>query len=417
MKKLIIPILTVVGVALPELLFGAPAPAVETPTPRDPATIWNRAELYKTPKTENWQSPFKGEVTPIWIEGVPYRGKPTRCFAFYGIPEGASKEKKVPGIVLVHGGLGTAYPEWVRLWVRRGYAAVAVDNCGSLPIQTGPREWMDNPDGGPHGWGGLDQLDEPIKDQWTYHAVAVSMLSHSFLRSLDCVDTSSIGVTGISWGGFLTCILAAADDRFAYAVPVYGCGYNHVPGGFEHKRPNAARWGAQWDPSVFLPYAKCPILWVDGTNDFAFPLWGVLFSSQLARGPQAFCTRLRMAHGHGAVGEAPAEILAFADHYARGGADIVRILSSAVKDGVMTVRFAPNGRTVVRAELLYSEESASVQRAKRNWKTRPVDRFDAKGEASVRLPDTVNEALVNLITDEGLVFSSPYYSAPGFPIN
>jgi len=29
-------------------------------------------------------------------------------------------------------------------------------------------------------------------------------------------------VTGISWGGYLTCIVAGIDDRLKAAVPVYG---------------------------------------------------------------------------------------------------------------------------------------------------------------------------------------------------
>jgi hypothetical protein len=35
--------------------------------------------------------------------------------------------RKVPGIVLLHGGGGTAFESWVKLWVDRGYAAIAID--------------------------------------------------------------------------------------------------------------------------------------------------------------------------------------------------------------------------------------------------------------------------------------------------
>ena len=30
--------------------------------------------------------------------------------------------------------------------------------------------------------------------------------------------------TGVSWGGYLTCIASSLDPRFAFAAPVYGCG-------------------------------------------------------------------------------------------------------------------------------------------------------------------------------------------------
>jgi dipeptidyl aminopeptidase/acylaminoacyl peptidase len=57
---------------------------------------------------------------------------------------------------------------------------------------------------GPTGWGGFSQIDEPIKDQWPYHAVSAVILSHNFLRSLPQIDKKKIGITGISWGGYLS---------------------------------------------------------------------------------------------------------------------------------------------------------------------------------------------------------------------
>jgi hypothetical protein len=75
-------------------------------------------------------------VQAIFYDGIPYRGKPTQVFAYYGLPtkEGLSKEGEVlsndgsseprgkfPGVVLIHGGGGTAFAEWVRLWNRRGW--------------------------------------------------------------------------------------------------------------------------------------------------------------------------------------------------------------------------------------------------------------------------------------------------------
>ena len=61
------------------------------------------------------------------------------------------------------------------------------------------------------------------KDLWTYHAVAAIIRSNSILRGLSGVDPARVGITGISWGGYLTCIAAGVDPRFACAIPVYGC--------------------------------------------------------------------------------------------------------------------------------------------------------------------------------------------------
>ena len=69
---------------------------------------WDLERLSKPPAARVWPKVFDSEVTPIMIEGEPYQGRPTWCFAYYGVPESATPVNKVPAIVLVHGGLGTA---------------------------------------------------------------------------------------------------------------------------------------------------------------------------------------------------------------------------------------------------------------------------------------------------------------------
>ena len=71
------------------------------------------------------------------IRGPSYKGKPTRVFAYYASPvtlgvKGAAK-KHFPGVVLIHGGGGTAFKEWAELWAQRGYAAIAMDLAGCGP--------------------------------------------------------------------------------------------------------------------------------------------------------------------------------------------------------------------------------------------------------------------------------------------
>lgn len=379
------------------------------PPPRNPADVWDLERLKKPPRVREYPHEFRSEVTPLFLEGEPFRGRETWCFAFFGVPDGASPDNPAPGIVLVHGGSGTAYPEWVRRWVRRGYAAVCVDTCGALPIRTADGAWLANPEGGPRGWGRVDAADDPERDQWPYHAVAAAIRSHSFLRNLPNVDARAIGVTGVSWGGFLTCILAAADDRLRFAAPVYGCGFNHEPGGLTADQPLSAKWASLWDPCVFLPLAKCPMLWVDGTNDFAFSLDRVRRSAALAPVPHAFSTHLRMAHGHGEPGEGPREILAFADHFARGRRDIVRVGESRVEGGRVSTSFEAAGRTIARAELMWTADGVDVRWNERRWETRILKNLDsASGSVSADLPTDAFAWILNLVTDDGLVFSTPY---------
>jgi dienelactone hydrolase len=189
------------------------------------ATPWDFAMLSRAPNVHEAETKEPG-VRALYFESVHWRGKPTRVFAYYGAPAG----KKLPAMVLIHGGGGTAFAEWVRLWNKRGYAAIAVDTCGNVPDRVqDDKPWSPSKKhhelGGPEGWGGFAQIDEPIADQWTYHAVAAAILAHSLIRSFPEVDPKRIGVTGISWGGYLTDIVSGVDPRFRFAVPVYGCGF------------------------------------------------------------------------------------------------------------------------------------------------------------------------------------------------
>jgi cephalosporin-C deacetylase-like acetyl esterase len=184
---------------------------------------WNLDALSQPPAYTPAEGFIEPGVSAIYYDGPAYQGKPTKVFAWYGLPKLAAGEK-APAMVLVHGGGGTAFAEWVRLWTSRGYAAIAMDTCGGLP-RGGNGKWEPNPNGGPHGWGAFDKANDPVTDQWPYHAIADVILAHSLIRSFPEVDPERIGVTGISWGGYLTCIAAGVDPRFKFAAPVYGCGF------------------------------------------------------------------------------------------------------------------------------------------------------------------------------------------------
>ncbi|HTW94477.1 MAG TPA: acetylxylan esterase, partial [Tepidisphaeraceae bacterium] len=259
----------------------------------------------------------------IFFDSVPWHGKPTRVFAWIGYPPNLKAGEKVPAVVLVHGGGGTAFAKWVGIWTSHGYAAIAMDTCGQLPRG---KPWQRDSEGGPPGWGGFDHMDDPPTDQWPYHAAIDVILANSLLRSLPNIDTSRVGLVGISWGGYLTCICAGLDDRYAFAIPVYGCGFlgqdsAWVPNFKQLGPQKAAQWLEAWDPSHYLPAARMPLLWVDGTNDVNYPFEILQESYRLPPAPRTLVTRVRMHHSHSA-GWAPPEIYAFADSICKGAAPL-----------------------------------------------------------------------------------------------
>ncbi|MFT7173600.1 MAG: cephalosporin-C deacetylase-like acetyl esterase, partial [Paracoccaceae bacterium] len=164
------------------LLSGLPVHAAE-PLPLPASTPWDVEALSKPP-THEWlqeDSPVKS----LTYRGLPYKGKPTSVFAYYASPTSfgikADKSGKFPTLVLIHGGGGKAFSQWVELWAKRGYAAIAMDHSGRGP--DGKRL----PDGGPEQ--GHEQkfatIDEPHENQWSYHAVANVLLAHSLVRSFE----------------------------------------------------------------------------------------------------------------------------------------------------------------------------------------------------------------------------------------
>src|SRR5262245_36942601 len=114
-------------IAIPAVVlavFGAePAALRASEAPR--GIPWDLDALRKTPAV----FPAPGFEAPgvkgLFYAGLPWKGKATRVFAWYGAPE-RKKDERVPGMVLVHGGGGTAFDGWVRLWTSRGYAAIAM---------------------------------------------------------------------------------------------------------------------------------------------------------------------------------------------------------------------------------------------------------------------------------------------------
>lgn len=366
---------------------------------------WKMNELSAHPKVYPADDFKEAGVRALFLEGLPWKGKPTRVFAWYGAPAHADNEK-LPAMVLVHGGAGTAFADWVRMWNARGYAAIAIDTCGSVPIREGRRGWKHHELGGPPCWG-FNQINQPIEDQWNYHAVADAILAESLLRSFPEVDASRIGLTGISWGGYLTDIIASVDTRFRFGAPVYGCGFLGedslwVPEFNKMKPEDAHKWLALWDPSVYLPKVKMPMLWVDGTNDPFYPMDSLRKSYLLPKGPHTLSMHVRMAHGY-EEGEPPEEIHAFADYYLKSEPPLVRIGDVKRKGDVATVKYKAS-TPMTKAVLNYTVDS--TQWNKRLWSTVPAQLNAAKHVVRATLPAGVTAFYIDVIDQQNLIVSS-----------
>jgi len=97
-------------------------------------TIWDGEDFLSIPACRVVK---EDSIRSLIFESVSYKGQPKSVFAYYATPAmlqgSSSQEKKLPGIILVHGGGGTAFREWVVMWAKRGYAALALDTRGNGP--------------------------------------------------------------------------------------------------------------------------------------------------------------------------------------------------------------------------------------------------------------------------------------------
>ena len=368
-------------------------------------------------------------VRPIWIEGEDCCGKPTRVFAWWGLPEGASAGRKVPAMVLVHGGGGTAFARWVKTWTDRGYAAIAMDNCGGAP--RGERDGRPHPRhawSGPYGWQdsrGYGQGE--LTDEWPYQAVSAVIRCHSFLRNRPEVDAVHVGLTGISWGGYLTSIVMGVDTRFAFAAPVYGCGWYDLNSEWDRifrnskwnveakttasARLDYGRWLRDWDARNFIGGTTCPVLRCNGTRDLFYTAEMTELSTAAlpAKTVSLLSIKNPMPHGHAPTGD-PKEIAAWADHFLKGGPKPLEITGAERRDARLSVRFRGNDDRAVAAELLYTTD-VNVPNKDRTWKTSPASKDDlADGEVGFAVPGSAQLFFANVRSAKGEICSTRLFS-------
>lgn len=366
--------------------------------------------FYQVPasfEADGFQSAVPG-VKAVFLAGPQYEGKETRLFAWYGVPETDASDVKFPGIVLVHGGMATAYAEWVKRWNDRGYAAIAIDMFGGLPARDGSYCTREQPErhefSGPDQTGLYEKVDLAPEEQWPYHAVAAIISAGSFLASLSNVDGGKLGVTGISWGGYAVALAAGYDDRFRFVMPVYGCGgfdsVKLVPADTPAKK--LRKFISLWDPEQTLANAKMPILWVNGANDPYFDVFSWNRSAGLA--PRSY-RALRPTMPHTQVdGESAPEMEAFAKAVLAGREfpGFTKVIYNEDR-GQLGGKFRSDVK-IAKAEIAWTRASGCWNDCL--FRTEPA-RINRENDTVVgNLPEEWTAAYLILTDDAGLIYTS-----------
>lgn len=366
---------------------------------------WDLESLGKSPAF-SWEE--GQEVRSLYYEGEPYDGKKTRVFAYYSTPATLSGEApsrdRFPAIVLVHGGGGTAFPQWAKLWAERGYAAIAMDLAGCGP---GRRKMVDGGPGQGHDMK-FETIGQPVTEQWSYHAVANVIRAHSLIRSFPEVDLTRTAITGISWGGYLTCIVAGLDSRFQAACPVYGCGFLHENsvwlGDFAKMTPeHKAKWIKLWEPSQYVGSAAMPMLFVNGGKDFAYPPDSHAKTFELVRSRKYLHFVPDLPHGH--IFDRPRAIEHFVEHQLNGGTPLAQISSPAIVDGKVVAEVFSSS-LVVEAKLHYTEDQLSGDARMRKWVSVSAH-VEENGISAKVPPESVTAWFLTVKDEREIVVSCP----------
>ncbi|MDR1093977.1 MAG: prolyl oligopeptidase family serine peptidase [Clostridiales bacterium] len=361
-----------------------------------PASLWDapRAE----PDTTGNYVKSSGRITAVNLDSIPYIDNTvapavnipvTKVFAYIGKPESASVSDKVPGIVLIHGGDGSPWWEWVEKWVVKGYAAAAISTNGMKPhpdytritggVDDVDRHLIPVENGGPRNLNGAawnQTKTKPQSAQFLYHATSAAIVAGSYLKSLDFVDADKIGIHGGSWGGVITAIATGYDSRFAFSIPVYGGvsldgSYGGQTAGFDPAREAAAVYD---DPKPFS-LSKTPTLMANSTRDIHF---SADMTERMYRDAQVGHMLLVKDYKHGVITMwQTEEFYSFADSIVKGGKKLARFYKQPYSYD-NSARFAfDEGVSFKSAQLVYCEKTlpelypASVPECA-DWKTAPL---------------------------------------------
>jgi cephalosporin-C deacetylase-like acetyl esterase len=223
------------------------------------------------------------EGTPITVQDLTFlserwNGVDVSIAAALARPR--SVAGRIPALVVVHGYGGTheSMMGVARELAASGRVAIAIDapdSGGSTPY---PRRTP----------GDLVNVTSDPRGGFLYHVAYAASRALSVAESLPYVDPGRLGVIGASQGGLTSLYLAAKDPRVAAALPMIPGGnleeaywapslaHLLLPKDATLSDPRLVGFRRHFDPLGYAPLITAPVLFMAGTADEFFPIWGVM---------------------------------------------------------------------------------------------------------------------------------------------
>ena len=309
-----------------------------------------------------------------------------------------------PALVVVHGYGGSRRDMMpvARALASSGYVAIAIDAPDSGQSTPYPRRTPEN----------LVNVTPDPRGGFFFHVAYAASRALSVLETLPYVNDNALGVLGASQGGIVTLYLAAKDPRVRAAVPIipggnleeafYAPSFVHllVPRDVTPTDPRAVAFRRYYDPLGYAPLIRAPTLFMAGTNDEFFPLWGVVatYDAIPAQAREAKWLSLVPNLGHGAYDGWTATVERFLASVFRAGPALpspaIRSVSSD-RGGVHVTATAPPGSQVV---LVFRESTAGDRW---RWVPMAASGTDYTGTANPTWP---GQASLYVAVMDGTVF-------------
>ena len=309
----------------------------------------------------------------------------------YGVVASPAAAGRYPALLVFHGGSSCAgdVEGFVRRYAGLGYVAMAIDLPGicdpaKAPLSGGP--WKS----GPRSRDARFDIDRSIDSSTLVDAIAAALEGYNLLGNLEKVDKGRMGITGFSWGGYTTTMMAGLlGSRVKAAYSVFGCGF-YEKGSFWKDSlavmPAVLRenWLKYFDAGRRAGSIRCPYFIEASSNDKYFwppavmaTLDAVTSTRNLVWGPNHDHTRL--------AGGDEMQVLYF-DHYLKGAGKafgqvkIADVTQSAEGTVIAFDVSLPEGVTADSVLLYYADRGA--ERAVKQWKMMPVGAGSGSGFAS-----------------------------------
>ena len=234
-----------------------------------------------------------------------------------------------------------------------------------------------------------------------YHAAANTILANTLMRSLSFVDEDKVGIMGVSWGGVITSTAIGIDDRFAFAIPVYGCGHKFTSSNsYSNRLGNNQKYIQVWDPFLRIQRAPTPTLWLSWPQDAHFPLDSQAYTYKRQNGEHTVSIVNNMTHSNAAAQARP-EPIDYADSVVSEGSPWCVQKSLTVSGNTATVVFSSRKR-LRTASLLWTADfdiTTTNNSSNAAWRetaiNAPINNGDGTYTVTATLPASTTAFVLN----------------------